>query len=160
MTLVGGTTSEFGIDLALGAVSEHNSNEDKTKSIRQRCIQLNKNIEDSIQHCEHLKYIADKSFANSGLMKYLSKKQRNNNFIQLVGNILFWLIFFVTISIFICSIILFFRAEFGFSLGAFLLAITTFVGVGTVANYISKNDEQWKRLLSEIAENEHYKYFS
>lgn len=157
LTLIGGTTSQFGIDLTLAAVQQHSNNQDKRKDIHQRCIHLNKKIEDAIQNCENLKFVADKAFANYSLMKYLSKKQKLKNFIQTVGNILLWLLFYICITIFICSILLFFYSKFWLSIGTFLLGIITLICVGKLADYISKNDDNWKTLLIEIAKTDHYK---
>ncbi|BCL36075.1 hypothetical protein [Nostoc sp. MS1] len=157
LTLVGGTTSAFGVDLTIEAIQHHTSEKERRENLRQRCISLQKNVEEIIQTCETLQLVADKSFGNREIMQYLIKKKMLKNCIELIGNTVFWLIFFIFTLLLIYSIILLFRFELGGLLVALIFTGFTAALGSKVAEYVSSNEKQWKMLLNDIAHNCHNK---
>ncbi|WP_292699325.1 MULTISPECIES: hypothetical protein [unclassified Nostoc] len=153
LALFGGTVSGLGLDLAGEAANNYNHKEDKIKSIRQKCVSLQKKIEPTIFYIENIKDVAHKSFTDSRLMKFLYKKIVVKNMITAFLTGINYLLLIVTLIILIASLVLFFRAEFMNSFLVLLGGFFMFVIIGLFYNFVENTNKKWELLIKKIAGN-------
>jgi|GEM_PF-5549146 len=153
LALFGGSVSGLGLDLAGEAANNYNSKEDEIKSIRKKCVSLQKKIEPIIFYIENIKYVAHQSFIDSKLMKFLYRKRLFKNLITAFLTGISYLLLIVALIIVIASLVLFFRAEFMSSflvlLGGFFMLLIT----GLFYNFVGNTNKRWESLIKKIADN-------